>query len=258
MSDGIVCEERLRREIVEYARRTWSRGWVANHDGNLSARLGEGRTSPADVGEQDVSESLIVVDGERTVSRDAPRLSEFKIHAAAYAARPDIGVVVHAHPPHATAFAVSGAELPHPFLAEAVVTLGPTIPRVPFGLPGEAALEEGLRAALQPADVVLLDQHGLLAVGGCVEQGWLRWNSWSTSRPSRSGRSPSAACGNPRSGSGRCRRRASGVQSQLGPRRRAAVPRQPAPAGPGPAVATRLGRAPDCALVSDALRRHRD
>ena len=178
MSDGIVCEERLRREIVEYARRTWSRGWVANHDGNLSARLGEGRylATPTSVSKGDVSpESLIVVDGERTVLQGTRRaFSEFKIHAAAYAARPDIGVVVHAHPPHATAFAVSGAELPHPFLAEAVVTLGPTIPRVPFGLPGEAALEEGLRAALQQADVVLLDQHGLLAVGGCFEQAWLR------------------------------------------------------------------------------------
>ena len=32
-----VCEETLRRELVATSQRIWHNGWVANHDGNLSA-----------------------------------------------------------------------------------------------------------------------------------------------------------------------------------------------------------------------------
>lgn len=178
MADVSIDEEALRRDMVQYAHRTWARGWVANHDGNLSARLGDDRflATPTAVSKGHVQpEWLIVVNRERDVLQGTRRaFSEFKVHAAAYAARPDIGVVLHAHPPHATAYAVSGAAFPHPFLAEAVVTLGPEIPVVPFGLPGEPALDQGLSAALGRADVVLLAQHGVLAVGGSLEQAWLR------------------------------------------------------------------------------------
>ena len=173
-----VDEEQLRRDIVRYARQTWRRGWVANHDGNLSARLTGGRylATPTAVSKGDIEPGwLIVVDEDRTVLEGTRRaFSEFKVHAAAYRARPDIGVVIHAHPPHATAFAVAGQPLPHPFLAEAVVTLGPEIPVVPFGLPGEPQVDRGIAEALARADVALLDRHGVLAVGGSFEQAWLR------------------------------------------------------------------------------------
>lgn len=178
MAEVPIDEEALRRDMVRYARRTWERGWVANHDGNLSARLGADRflATPTAVSKGDVCpEWLIVVNGQREVLQGTRRaFSEFKVHAAAYAARPDIGVVLHAHPPHATAYAVSGTPLPHPFLAEAVVTLGPEIPVVPFGLPGEPVVDDGIARALGRADVALLAQHGVLAVGGSLEQAWLR------------------------------------------------------------------------------------
>ena len=38
-----MSEPRLRAELCDYSRRLHSRGWVANHDGNLSARLVDGR-----------------------------------------------------------------------------------------------------------------------------------------------------------------------------------------------------------------------
>ena len=38
-----MAEESARRELVEISRRVHTRGWVANHDGNLSVRLGEDR-----------------------------------------------------------------------------------------------------------------------------------------------------------------------------------------------------------------------
>ena len=58
-------EEALRREIVATSRALFARGWVANHDGNLSARLADGRllATPTAVSKGDVEpEWLITLD----------------------------------------------------------------------------------------------------------------------------------------------------------------------------------------------------
>ncbi len=171
-------EESLRAEILRASHALHSRGWVANHDGNCSARLGGGRflATPTAVSKGDVrAEWLIVVDADGAVQEGTRRsFSEWQLHRAAYAARPDITVVLHAHPPKATAFAVSGADLGHPFMAEPVVTLGPTIPRVPYHRPKTDGLEPAVQKALRQADVALLEGHGVIAVGGCFEQALLR------------------------------------------------------------------------------------
>lgn len=180
MSDGfpILDEEQLRREVVETSRRMHRNGWVANHDGNISARLSGGRLlcTPTAVSKGDVApEWLIVVDSEGTVVQGNRRsFSELRLHRAAYAARSDIGVVLHSHAPFATGFAVAGTDMGHPFMAEPVVSLGPEIPMVPFHPTGTEALERALGDALQRADVVLLERHGVLAVGGSLEQAFLR------------------------------------------------------------------------------------
>lgn len=175
--------EILRRELVRTSLAMHTRGWVANHDGNLSARLdqpGDEQVrvlcSPTAVSKGDVGlESLIVVDGQGTRVEGTRRpFSELTLHLAAYRARPDIGVVLHAHPPSVTAFAVAGLPIPHPFMVEPVVSLGPVIPVVPHALPGDPGLLDGLAQALAVADVVVLDRHGLLTVGGSFEQALLR------------------------------------------------------------------------------------
>ena len=178
--------EALRRDLVATSRALHARGWVANHDGNLSARLDEPDEpgprllcSPTAVSKADVTpESLIVVldqDGQRRVVEGTRRVfSELTMHLAAYQARPDIRVVLHAHPPTATGFAVAGQPLPHPFMAEPVVSLGPTLPFVPWFRPGDPAGDLAVGRALADADAVLLERHGVLTVGGSFEQALLR------------------------------------------------------------------------------------
>jgi len=171
-------EESLHGELLKTSHALHARGWVANHDGNVSARLGSGRflATPTAISKGDVEPAwLIVVDADgKVVQGDRRSFSEWQLHRAAYAARPDITVVLHAHPPCATAFAVSGADLGHPFMAEPVVTLGPTIPVVPYHRPKDPALDGAIGAALREADVALLDRHGVIAVGGSFEQALLR------------------------------------------------------------------------------------
>ncbi len=170
--------EEFRSDIVATSHRLHSNGWVANHDGNLSARLTGDHLlcTPTAVSKGDVKPSwLIIVDGENTVIEGTRRaFSELQLHRAAYAARADISVVIHAHPPVSCGFAVAGEPIPHPMMAEPVVSLGPEIPMVPYFRPGDPALSEAIGAAFQRADVLLLERHGLLAVGGSFEQAYLR------------------------------------------------------------------------------------
>ena len=170
--------EEFRADIVATSHKIHASGWVANHDGNLTARLDGDKLlcTPTAVSKGDVQPSwLIVVDGENTVIEGSRRaFSELQLHRAAYAARPDISVVIHAHPPVSCGFAVAGIPIPHPMLAEPVVSLGPEIPMVPFSMPGSETLTTDIMAALQRADVLLLERHGVLAVGGSFEQAYLR------------------------------------------------------------------------------------
>jgi len=170
--------EEFRSDIVATSHRLHANGWVANHDGNLTARLDGDHLlcTPTAVSKGDVRPGwLIIVDGENAVIEGARRsFSELQLHRAAYAARPDISVVIHAHPPVSCGFAVVGEPIPHPMMAEPVVSLGPEIPMVPYFRPGAPALSTAIGEALQRADVLLLERHGLLAVGGSFEQAYLR------------------------------------------------------------------------------------
>jgi L-fuculose-phosphate aldolase len=171
-----MSEARLRDDIARYALRMAERGWVANHDGNLSARVAPSRfvCTPTATHKADVkADGLVITDaaGKQLGGRGKP-FSEYALHLAVYRARPDVGAVVHAHPPFATALGVSGRELVS-FLPEAVVSLGTRIPLAPLAAPGAEAV-----AAMAPFvakfDAVLAAGNGVFAWGDDVEQAFLR------------------------------------------------------------------------------------
>ncbi|PID38755.1 MAG: aldolase [Deltaproteobacteria bacterium] len=172
-----VNETQLRGAMVGLSRRLWERGWVANHDGNISTRLQRDRVLCTPTGESKAvikSEMLLIVDGSgEVVSGRLRPFSELALHRAWYRARADVMAVVHAHSPVATAFGVAGRELPHPFLPEAVVSLGPEIPTVPLTLPGPDAVS-AIEPYLLDHDVLLLAGNGVLACGADLEQAYLR------------------------------------------------------------------------------------
>jgi L-fuculose-phosphate aldolase len=167
-----------RSQIVRYAHLVYEKGWVANHDGNLTARLPRGRylSTPTATSKGDVDESkLIVVDRDRNVLQGRERsFSEFALHVAIYDERSDVDAVIHAHPPFATALAVSGGQMLRPIIPESVVSIGPAVPLVPFAAPGSEAATRQLAEAIARYDVVLLENHGVVAAGDDLEQAFLR------------------------------------------------------------------------------------
>lgn len=172
----LLTEHTLRREVVDVARSLHERGWVANHDGNVTAKAAPGRivaTSTALSKRLVDSINLIVVDerGRVVGGRHRP-FGELAMHLAVYAARDDVRAVVHAHPPHATALATTGGSL-ECFLPEAVVSLGANVPLVPLAPPGPKAVD-ALAPFLEAHDVVLLESHGVLGWGPDPETAFLR------------------------------------------------------------------------------------
>ena len=169
--------KQLRAQVAEVSRILWERGWVANHDGNVTAR-GEGNrfiATPTATSKRLVNErTLIEVDTKGQVQGAGKVFGEIGLHLVVYERRHDVNCVVHAHPPSATAIASSSQNpIEQPFIAEAFVSLGPKIPKVPYAQPGDAA-----RQALAPwcelVDAVLLGNHGVIAWGADPEQALLR------------------------------------------------------------------------------------
>jgi len=64
-------------------------------------------------GTVDPESSVVVLDlGGNQVDGVRKPSVEFRFHLGIYRVRPDVGAVLHAHPPHATAYAVANQELP--------------------------------------------------------------------------------------------------------------------------------------------------
>ncbi len=167
-----------RDDLLRYSHTIWQRGWVANHEGNLSVRLGVDQylCTPTSFSKADVTaRDLIVVDSAGQLVRGfRSPFSEFALHRAAFEARPDVQAVIHAHPPSSTALSVVGQGLDRPMIAESVVSLGPTVPLVPFALPKTPEFTSSLQPYLARFDVLILENHGVLALGSDIEQAFLR------------------------------------------------------------------------------------
>jgi L-fuculose-phosphate aldolase len=164
-------------DVAEYAQRLHARGWVANHDGNVSVRDGNGRylTTPTATSKAAVrADGLVIVDDAgRAVGGRGKPFGELGLHLAVYQSRADVNAVIHAHPPTATGFAVAGVPLAEAFIAEAVVSLGVGVPTVPFAAPGADAAR-ALLGFTRDHDAVLLGGHGVLAWGPDLETAFLR------------------------------------------------------------------------------------
>lgn len=139
--------------------------------GHSSARDPEGRGAwlkRSGIGLSEITPDdvqLVARDGEVLVG-GGDRHIEYPIHTEIYAARPDVGGVVHVHPPHAVALAASGVEL-RPVSHQATLFTPPSPPRYDgtTDLIRSAELGEGVARALGGRNAVFLVNHGIVAVG---------------------------------------------------------------------------------------------
>lgn len=158
----------IRREVVVVCRRLWERGLIAGPDGNVSVRLAPDRilVTPAGMSKVDVrSEDLVEVSNDGRHLRGTRRASsELAVHLRIYAQRPDVGAVVHAHPPVATGFSVAGEGFASCILPEVIFQVG-WVPLVPYEMPGTEALARQFDPFIPAHDAFLMANHGAVTIG---------------------------------------------------------------------------------------------
>ena len=112
---------------------------------------------------------LVDADGN-VLDGDGPRHSEYPIHTEIMAARPDVGGVVHTHPPHSVALAATGQPL-RPVSHAANYFVPPEVPRFTdtADLVLTRDLGRSLARTLGEARAVFLVNHGIVAVGETLQ-----------------------------------------------------------------------------------------
>jgi L-fuculose-phosphate aldolase len=153
---------------MEAARRLDARGMMPSKSGNVSVREGDGFwVTPAAIPYAALAPEdavFVQADGE-AFGRHRPS-SEWRLHAAIYATRPDIGAVVHTHSPMATA--LSCARRPIPAFHYMVLMAGGEVSCAAHATFGTEALARECVAAMEGRRAVLLANHGAVAAGATL------------------------------------------------------------------------------------------
>jgi L-fuculose-phosphate aldolase len=110
-------------------------------------------------------DDLVIVNSEGRKLKGARNVSsEIAMHLLIYAQRPDVGGIVHAHPPTATGFAAAGMALDRALCAELIVTLG-SVPLAGYATPGTPELVHVLAPLVAEHNAILMANHGVVAYG---------------------------------------------------------------------------------------------
>lgn len=153
--------------LLAAARALDALGYMPSKSGNLSVRTPRGcLITPAGLPYAEiVPEDLVEIglDGRVLAGHRRPS-SEWRLHAAVYAARPEAGAVVHTHSPFATALSCARQGIP-PFHYMIALGGGADIRCSAYATFGTQALAEACVAALADRKAVLLANHGVVALG---------------------------------------------------------------------------------------------
>lgn len=168
----------LRLQIVNAGKKLSEKFFVASNDGNISARIDENTIliTPTCVNKGDVvPDQIVKIDMKGNVLEGHMKTSsEYKMHLAAYRMRADVKAIVHAHPPAATAFAVTTERIDDPLiLPEAIFALG-RIGYCPYGTPSTQEVPQSIEKEVLYSDALLLANHGALTLGEDVMQAYYR------------------------------------------------------------------------------------
>ena len=157
--------EAIKKEICSVGRKLWMRQFVDGNGGNISYRIGSNEVlcSPTLVSKYDLTpEDIGMTDLEGVqIAGSKPRTSELLLHLEIYKAVPEAKAVVHCHPPHATAYAITGRVPPNLIIPEFEVFVG-KVAVSPYETPGTKAFAETVLPYVKTHNTVLLSNHGIV------------------------------------------------------------------------------------------------
>jgi L-fuculose-phosphate aldolase len=157
--------KKVKDEICAVGKKLWHRSYVDGNGGNISYRLTDEAVlcTPTLVSKSDLKPedmSLVDLDGNQ-LAGGRPRTSEILMHLEIYKAVPEARGVVHCHPPHATAYAITGRVPPTCIVPEFEVFVG-RVAVSPYETPGTKKFAETVIPFAKTHNTILLSNHGIV------------------------------------------------------------------------------------------------
>jgi L-fuculose-phosphate aldolase len=160
--------KKQRKEVASFMRRLYRHGLTTTSGGNISLKISDdiilitpsatdkGRMKWKDVG-------IMSIPGENLTPDLKPSI-ESGLHLSIYKKNSGVTAIVHAHPVFASSFTAMKSTINTSLTAEARAICGE--PRfVPYALMGTSELAEIAAENAVEADILLLENHGILTTG---------------------------------------------------------------------------------------------
>ncbi len=171
-----------RDQIVETMERIYSRNMTTTSGGNISIRDENGTKwiTPARVDKGSLRRQDVVCMGkDGTCEGLHPPSSENPFHLSVYAARPDIGAIIHAHPGALVSFSICG-QVPNTRLFPESWNICGKVAFAPYAIPGSKQLGERIAEAFaseEKPNCVILENHGVVVGGGDLSEAFQRFET---------------------------------------------------------------------------------
>ena len=157
--------KRIKKEICAVGHKLWLRQFVDGNGGNISYRIGPNEVictptmlSKFDLRARDLC--MVDLDGNQ-IAGSLQATSEILLHLEIYKKVPEAKAAVHCHPPHATAYAITGLVPPTGIIPEYEIFIG-RVAVAPYETPGTQAFAETVLPFVKEHNAILLGNHGVV------------------------------------------------------------------------------------------------
>lgn len=157
--------KRIKEEICAVGRKLWLRQLVDGNGGNISYRIGPNEVicTPTMVSKYDLTPAdlcMVDLEGHKIAGKRAIT-SEILLHLEIYKKVPEAKAAVHCHPPHATAYAITGVAPASLVLPEYEIFVG-QVAIAPYETPGTEAFARTVLPFVENHNAVMLTNHGVI------------------------------------------------------------------------------------------------
>ena len=164
-----------KKKIIETGKNLYNKNLTVGTSGNISIKTDNGilitasGTTLGNLKEEDIV--LIDFDGNELENKKAS--SEKMLHVEIYKQRSDVKAVIHTHPEYLTSFAVCHRALTEPIMSENILYFE-EIPVAEYAMPSSIELVENTVKYLHNRDVVMMANHGAIAIADNLEHAFLK------------------------------------------------------------------------------------
>ena len=163
--------QKVAKNIVEISHELYTKGLVPGKSGNISVKFEKNglnmvAVTPSGSSFKTIQETdIVLVDLEGNIVSETTQVptSELEMHLNIYKLRNDVGAVVHTHSPITTGFSFSNEKI------KRFEGFGPIndefLQTVDYYPPGSSDLAIAVSEGLINQDIVVLKNHGMVAVG---------------------------------------------------------------------------------------------